>query len=116
MKAVRLLSAICGIAFCMYAGLCQAGANTVDLYTHAILSGDVAELEKILAPNFWYIGGNGHIRDKDNFIKEIKDKTLVVDHLALKNLRETKVGLLMHRLHIICNHTPRNRIQAGRKS
>lgn len=92
MKAVRLLSAICGIAFCMYAGLCQAGANTVDLYTHAILSGDVAELEKILAPNFWYIGGNGHIRDKDNFIKEIKDKTLVVDHLALKNLRETKVG------------------------
>ncbi len=70
----------------------SARANTVELYTDAVMSGNAAELEKLLAPNFWYIGGNGHIRDKEHFIQEIKDKTLVVDRLTLTNLRETKVG------------------------
>ncbi|MBD5553036.1 MAG: nuclear transport factor 2 family protein, partial [Desulfovibrio sp.] len=69
-----------------------ARADIVDLYTDAVMTGNVGELEKLLAPNFWYIGGNGHIRDKENFIREIRDKELVVDRLSLTNLRETKVG------------------------
>lgn len=69
-----------------------AKADPAELYATAVMSADIPELEKLLAPNFWYIGANGHIRDKENFIKEIKDKTLVVDDLALFNQRETKVG------------------------
>lgn len=92
MKKFIQVPALCFLALFLYAASAMAGANTVDLYTNAVITGDTAELEKILAPNFWYIGGNGHIRDKEHFIQEIKDKTLVVDRLTLKNIRETKVG------------------------
>lgn len=85
-------------AFLLLAMLCisvsnaQAKANTVELYTNAVITGDAPALEKILAPNFWYIGANGHIRDKDHFITEIRDKKLIVDRLSLTNMRETQVG------------------------
>lgn len=84
-----MLFAFTLVAYCIPA---YGKADIADLYANAVMSGDAPALEKLLAPNFWYIGGNGHIRDKENFIREIKDKTLVVDQLALKNLRETRVG------------------------
>lgn len=78
--------------FAFYANFASAKADAVDLYMTAVTAANIEELEKILAPNFWYIGANGHIRDKENFIREIKDHTLKVNKMAFKNLRETKVG------------------------
>lgn len=74
----------CGVAF--------AKADTVELFANAVMTGDIPALEKTIAPNFWYIGANGHIRDKQHFIQEIKDKQLVIDRLTLLNNRETKIG------------------------
>ena len=56
------------------------------------MTADIQELEKILAPNFWYVGPNGHIIDKEHFIADLKEKKLVVDRLSLRNQRETQVG------------------------
>lgn len=76
----------------LFAGSAHAKANTVELFTNAVRTGDIPVLEKTLAPNFWYIGSNGHIRDKDHFIDEIRAKKLVIDQITLSNLRETSVG------------------------
>lgn len=91
MKASSLLPLIlCLVLFS--AVQANAKADTVDLFTNAVLTGDIPELEKVLAPNFWYIGANGHIRDKEHFIAEIKEKKLVINRLSLSNMRETQVG------------------------
>lgn len=91
MKASSLLPLIlCLVLF--GAVKAYAKADTVDLFTNAVLTGDIPELEKVLAPNFWYIGANGHIRDKEHFIAEIKDKKLEINRLSLSNMRETSVG------------------------
>lgn len=92
MKLPKLGPFVIVLAFVLCPGAVFAKADTAELYTNAVMTADVPALEKLLAPNFWYIGGNGHIRDKENFIKEIKDKVLVVDRLTLSNMRETKVG------------------------
>lgn len=84
--------ALLAIALIFSCGTAHAKADAVELYTNAVMTANIPELEKLLAPNFWYIGGNGHIRDKEHFIQEIKAKTLVVDRLSLTNLRETSVG------------------------
>lgn len=80
------------LAFLLAPTASFAKADPAELYANAVMTANTAELEKLLAPNFWYIGGNGHIRDKEHFIQEIKDKTLVVDRISFTNLRETKVG------------------------
>lgn len=92
MKTVFSFLALIATIFLFNAQTAESRANTVDLYTNAVMTADVPELEKILAPNFWYIGANGHIRDKDHFIGEIKDKKLIVNRLSLTNLRETQIG------------------------
>lgn len=69
-----------------------ARADTVEVFTQAVMTGDVPVLEKVLAPNFWYIGANGHIRDKEHFIQEIRNKELVVNRITLTNNRETQLG------------------------
>ncbi len=72
--------------------LAHAKASIADMYTDAVMTADIPVLEKILAPNFWYIASNGHIRDKAHFIEDLKDKKLVVNRMTLTNIRETKVG------------------------
>lgn len=91
MKSGRLFW-LAGITFLLLGSVVQARITTIDRYAEAVMTADIPVLEKLLAPNFWYIGGNGHIRDKENFIREIRDRSLVVDRLALTNERETKVG------------------------
>lgn len=91
MKPGRLVW-LAGIAFLLLCVSARAKVATIDRYAEAVRTADAPVLEKLLAPNFWYIGGNGHIRDKENFIREIQDRTLVVDRLSLINERETKVG------------------------
>ncbi len=91
MKSGRLFW-LAGITFLLLGSVVQARIATIDRYAEAVMTADIPVLEKLLAPNFWYIGGNGHIRDKENFIREIRDRSLVVDRLALTNERETKVG------------------------
>lgn len=99
MKSVRLAPVIALLAILLGSGFASAKVDTVDLFTNAVITGDVPVLEKVLAPNFWYIGANGHIRDKEHFIDEIRSKKLVIDRLSLSNMRETKIGdtrLLTH--------------------
>lgn len=91
MKSGRLIW-LAAAAVLLLCGAAHAKVATVDRYVEAVMTANIAELQKLLAPNFWYIGGNGHIRDKENFIREIQDKILVVDRLSLTNERETKVG------------------------
>ena len=69
-----------------------AKANTIELYTNAVMTADIPALEELLAPNYWNIAPNGHIRDKAHFIEELKNKDLVVNRLSLSNIRETSVG------------------------
>lgn len=92
MKAWKIVPALalCGTLF--MAANCLAKADIVELYTQAVMTADIPELEKILAPNFHYVGSNGHIRDKEHFIQELKDKTLVVDRLSLSNQRDSSIG------------------------
>lgn len=92
MKTLKI--AALAIAFVFALGIAQANAkaSVTELYAHAVMTGDAAELEKLLAPNFWYIGSNGHIRDKEHFIQEIREKRLVIDRITFTNVRETKVG------------------------
>lgn len=90
---MKYLIPVLSLAFMLSAcGSAFGKADIVDLYMDAVMTGNVEQLEKILAPNYWNIGGNGHIRDKEHFIQEIKDKNLVVDRITISNLRETKVG------------------------
>lgn len=92
MKIRSLILALLAAALLLPCSLAQAKIDTVEQYADAVMTANIPELERLLAPNFWYIGGNGHIRDKENFIKDIKDKVLVVNRLTLTNERETKVG------------------------
>lgn len=92
MNLFKLASVFAVLAFFLTSGTAHAKADTVELYTESVMTADIPELEKILAPNFWYIGANGHIRDKEHFIEELRDKRLIVDRLSLRNQRETKVG------------------------
>ena len=92
MKKLQIIS-LAAVLLCLLAGGAAFGkASTAELYTHALMTGDAGALEKLLAPNFWYIGSNGHIRDKEHFIQEVRDKKFVVEHMALRNVRETSLG------------------------
>lgn len=92
MKFLKLTPAALILALLCSCDPALAKADTAELFANALITGDVPVLEKILAPSFWYIGANGHIRDKEHFIQEIKDKKLIIDRLTLLNARETKVG------------------------
>lgn len=92
MKLFKLTLPLVLFAFLLLGGQAFAKADTVELFVNAVMTGDIPALEKNIAPNFWYIGANGHIRDKQHFIQEIKDKQLVIDRLTLLNNRETQVG------------------------
>lgn len=73
-------------------GLAQAKPDTVELYTEAVMIGDVPALETLLAPNYWHINANGHIEDKEHFINTIKSKELVIDRLTFTNARTAMIS------------------------
>lgn len=92
MKKLKLAVLVLAVNLLLGAGLAQGKVDTLELYTNAVMAADVPVLEKVLAPNFWFIGASGHIRDKEHFIQEIKDKKLVITRLSLTNNRETQLG------------------------
>lgn len=92
MKIVQLVPLLLALALCLAGGVAHAKADTVALYTEAVMTGDVPALEKLLAPNYWHISSNGHIQDKEHFIESIKSKALVVDRLTITNVRDTMIG------------------------
>ena len=73
-------------------GLAQAKPDTVELYTEAVMIGDVPALETLLAPNYWHINANGHSEDKEHFINTIKNKDLVIDRLTFTNARTAMIS------------------------
>ncbi len=72
--------------------MAQAKANTVSLYTEAVMTGDIPALETLLAPNYWHINANGHIQDREHFITTIKNREMVIDRLSFTNARTTIIG------------------------
>lgn len=92
MKFLKSASLACALVLCLSASLAQAKADTVALYTEAVMTGDIPALETLLAPNYWHIAANGHIEDKEHFIQSIKHKELVVDRLTISNVRTTIIG------------------------
>ena len=84
------LAIVCAVFLACSAA--QAKVDIVDQYINAVMTGDTAALENLLAPNFWNIPSNGHIWDKDHFINAIKNKELVVNRMTISNLRETQIG------------------------
>ena len=83
---------VCTLFLCLSAGQAHAKADTVALYTEAVMTGDIPALETLLAPNYWHIAGSGHIEDKEHFIQSIKNKEMVVDRLTITNVRTTMIG------------------------
>ena len=90
---MKILAALfAALMITLSGGLAQAKPDTVELYTEAVLIGDVPALETLLAPNYWHINANGHIEDKEHFINTIKNKELVIDRLTFTNARTAMIG------------------------
>ena len=90
---MKILAALfAALVITLSGGLAQAKPDTVELYTEAVMIGDVPALETLLAPNYWHINANGHIEDKEHFINTIKNKELVVDRLTFTNARTAMIG------------------------
>lgn len=94
----RLLSLLCLapllLSACLILAPCEAGAaaDPVDLFVEALLDADTDSLDRILSPNFVFIGSNGHIQDKEHFLATLRDRHLVVKSASFKNLRESSAG------------------------
>ena len=90
---MKILTALfAALMITLSGGLAQAKPDTVELYTEAVMIGDVPALETLLAPNYGHIAGSGHIEDKEHFIQSIKNKEMVVDRLTITNVRTTMIG------------------------
>lgn len=90
---MKILAALfAALMITLSGGLAQAKPDTVELYTEAVMIGDVPALETLLAPNYWHINANGHIEDKEHFINTIKNKELVIDRLTFTNARTAMIG------------------------
>ena len=90
---MKILAALfAALVITLSGGLAQAKPDTVELYTEAVMIGDVPALETLLAPNYWHINANGHIEDKEHFINTIKNKELVIDRLTFTNARTALIS------------------------
>ena len=90
---MKILAALfAALVITLSGGLAQAKPDTVELYTEAVMIGDVPALETLLAPNYWHINANGHIEDKEHFINTIKNKELVIDRLTFTNARTAMIS------------------------
>lgn len=88
----RITAFIFALAIVLGSSSLYAKMDVAELFADALLRSDTQELEKILAPNFWFVGSNGHISDKEHFIQEIGGGELKYDHFQISNLRESGVG------------------------
>lgn len=84
-------AAVCALTL-LVAGGAQARPDLVALYVEAVRTADAAALERLLAPNYWHIGSNGHIQDKEHFIAAIKAGKLTVETLHIRNVRASMAG------------------------
>lgn len=91
-----LIAAACAAALSLTAGgVAQARPDLVELYTEAVRTADAAALERLLAPNYWHVGANGHIQDKEHFIESVKSGKMVIKTLHIRNVRASMVGKTM---------------------
>lgn len=89
---MRRIGIIFALALCIWPAVASAKVDVVEQFVNACETADIPVLEKVLAPNFWYIGANGHIRDKEHFIGELKDRELVIKAIRFTNTREEALG------------------------
>ena len=64
MKFVQLVPLLLALALCLAGGVAHAKADTVALYTEAVMTGDVAALQKLLAPNYWHVSSTAISRTR----------------------------------------------------
>lgn len=92
MRKFKVFALMVVFSAMLIASQAQAKVDVIEQYTNALMTGDVAVLEKLLAPNYWNISPNGHISDKEHFLEDIRTKKLAINRMTLTNVRETKVG------------------------
>ena len=87
-----LIAAACCALALLAGGGAQARPDLVELYAEAVRTADAAELERLLAPNYWHVAANGHIQDKEHFIAAIRAGKMVIRKLHIRNVRASMVG------------------------
>lgn len=92
MKILQVTTVLVALVIALSGGIAHAKADTVALYTEAVMTGDIPALETLLAPNYWHINANGHIEDKEHFINTIKSKELIIDRLTFTNARTAMIS------------------------
>ena len=69
-----------------------AKPDPVELYVEAYLTEDAAGLEKLLAPNYLHINGNGYLQDKEHFLENLRNGKMVVERLTITDVKESRYG------------------------
>lgn len=94
MKFVQLVPLLLALALCLAGGVAHAKADTVALYTEAVMTGDVAACQNAGCPTTGTFSSNGHIQgQRSTSSPASKNKELVVDRLtAHPTCADTKVG------------------------
>lgn len=95
MKMKTGIAAVCLALALMAGSSVQARPDMVELYTEAVRTANAAELERLLAPNYWHISANGHIQDKEHFIASIRNGKMRIKELHIRNVRASMVGKTM---------------------
>lgn len=88
-----LLTLLLAAFFPVCASGAEAGGDkTISRLIEAVKKPDLDALEKLLSPDFWFIGAGGHLKGKEAFIQEFRDRRMVVDQFELPNLKEKRAG------------------------
>ena len=68
----------------------QAKSEVISRYILAVMTRDTDTLQKILADNYLHINANGFLQDREHFIENLKNGTMVIDHLTFFDTVETQ--------------------------
>ena len=89
---VGILAIICSITAWAQSGEDAAIAHALDAFKGALLSGDGAPLEAVLAPELSYGHSNGQTQTRQEFIDTVVSRTLVPKYIELSDRRVIVVG------------------------
>ena len=85
-----LLLALALVLVCATTAL--AKADPVELYIEALLTEDAAGLDKLLAPNYLHINGNGYLQDKEHFLENLRNGRMKINRLTITDVKESRYG------------------------
>lgn len=93
-RRAALMAASLALLLSTFAGPAapHAAVDVTGLYAEALMAGDVAALDRLLAPNHLFIASSGHIQDKAHFLTTVRRGGLKVKGFTLSNVRESLIG------------------------